>query len=138
MTADEARQSVSEYWFRKADAALASARSERTAGRLDFAANRDYYACFYAASALLLRMGHKFVKHSGVRAAVHKHLVKAGLLGEEAGRAYDRVFENRQLADYLELYELTDDQVADLIQRAEMFVVEIRQLTTTIDTISSR
>ena len=66
---------LTEYWLRKAGDALQSARSEAQAGRLDFAVNRAYYACFYAASAVLPRMGKKFVKHSGLRAAVHQDLV---------------------------------------------------------------
>jgi uncharacterized protein (UPF0332 family) len=63
MTQDEARRSVVQYWMRKADDALASAHSEFSAGRTDFAVNRSYYACFYAASAYLLMFGKKFVKH---------------------------------------------------------------------------
>ncbi len=43
MTQDEARRSVVQYWMRKADDALASARSEFSAGRMDFAVNRAYY-----------------------------------------------------------------------------------------------
>jgi len=80
MTREEARQAVIAHWIRKADSALASARSEFAAKRLDFAVNRIYYACFYAASAVLLKHGKKFVKHSGVRGAVHQDLVKPGLL----------------------------------------------------------
>ncbi len=53
----EARQEVIKYWMAKSHEALQSARSEQHAGRLEFAINRAYYACFYAASAVLLREG---------------------------------------------------------------------------------
>jgi uncharacterized protein (UPF0332 family) len=76
MTQDEARDQVVEYWMRKAGDALESARSEARSTRMEFAVNRAYYACFYAASAVLLRLGKKFVKHTGLRAAVHQDLVK--------------------------------------------------------------
>ncbi|OGA45733.1 MAG: hypothetical protein A3F74_08245 [Betaproteobacteria bacterium RIFCSPLOWO2_12_FULL_62_58] len=72
----------------RTDSALASAASELAARRYDFAANRAYYACFYAASAVLLVAGRKFTKHSGVRGAVHQELVKPGLLDATWGRAY--------------------------------------------------
>lgn len=72
MTEDVARRAVAEYWMGRADAALLSAASELAARRFDFAANRAYYASFYAASAVLLVAGRKFVKHSGVRGAVHQ------------------------------------------------------------------
>ncbi|TVP69337.1 MAG: HEPN domain-containing protein [Leptolyngbya sp. LCM1.Bin17] len=55
----------------KASQALESAWSEFQAERLDFAANRAYYACFYAASAVMLHRGRQFVKHSGLRGAIH-------------------------------------------------------------------
>lgn len=131
MTKDEARRSVVDYWLRKAGTALASARSEYDAGRLDFAVNRAYYACFYAASAILLKHGKKFVKHSGVRGAIHQDLVKPGMLDVKWGKAYDQIFENRQSGDYLELYEFEKTQVAELLTQAEEFVGEMRRLLST-------
>jgi uncharacterized protein (UPF0332 family) len=68
MTADEARAQNVEYLLQSAGEALESARAEHAAGRDRFAMNRAYYACFYAASAVLLNEGRHFVKHAGVRA----------------------------------------------------------------------
>jgi uncharacterized protein (UPF0332 family) len=124
MTQDEARDQVVGYWLHKAGKALA--------GRLDFAVNRAYYACFYAASAVLLRMGKKFVKHSGLRAAVHQDLVKAGKLDAKWGKAFDRIFESRQSADYVELWEFATDQVEGIVIDAEGFVQEMRRLLTQV------
>jgi len=90
------------FWLDKADTALASARSEHAAGRFDFAVNRAYYAAFFAASAALLHRGRRFAKHAGLRAALHRELVKSGTINAEWGRAFDRLFESRQRADYLE------------------------------------
>lgn len=42
------------------------------------ACNRAYYACFYAASALLYSKGLSFGKHSAVLAAFRQHFVKTG------------------------------------------------------------
>ena len=128
MTEDEARRSVVGYWTKKADAALASARSETAAKRFDFATNRLYYACFYAASAVLLRAGKKFVKHSGVRGAVHQDLVKAGKLDIRWGKTYDQIFERRQFSDYMELYEPEESEVLDMLKQAEGFVAEMKRL----------
>lgn len=80
MTERDDTDQVVSYWFDKAETALSSARSERLADRSDFAVNRAYFAAFYAASAVLLARGQRFVKHSGVRAALHRDLVKSGLL----------------------------------------------------------
>jgi uncharacterized protein (UPF0332 family) len=103
MTKDAARAKVVQHWLGMADEALASAESELAAGRCNFAANRAYYACFYSASAALLESGSKFLKHSGVRAAVHRDLVKTGRLDPNWGNAYDLAFDMRLSADYREL-----------------------------------
>ena len=130
MTEDAARHAVAEYWMGRADAALLSAAAELAAGRFDFAANRAYYASFYAASAVLLVAGRKFVKHSGVRGAVHQDLVKTGSLDAGWGKAYDRMFEARQAADYLELFELEEAHASELLGLARGFVAEMERLLT--------
>ncbi|MBI2316912.1 MAG: HEPN domain-containing protein [Betaproteobacteria bacterium] len=128
MTDAAARREVAEYWVARADSALASAASEFAAARYDFAANRAYYACFYAASAVLLASGRKFTKHSGVRGAVHQDLVKQGLVEAKWGKAYDRLFETRHAADYVELFELEEAQVKELLELARGFVAEMKRL----------
>lgn len=50
MTRQDARRAVVAYWTEKATEAVASAEAELEAGRLSFAVNRGYYACFYARS----------------------------------------------------------------------------------------
>lgn len=128
MTDEDARSSVVAYWLDKSAEALASADSEYEAGRYAFTVNRAYYACFYALSAVLLSRGTKFVKHSGVRAALHSHLVRTGRLTTEWGRFYDRVYENRQRGDYQELVGFEADQADALRTQARGFVAEMRRL----------
>lgn len=101
---------------------LASARAEAAAQRLNFAVNRAYCACFYVASAVLLSEGRTFVKHTGVRAALHQHLVKSGRIDPELGRSYDLLFQRRGEADYAELVTFDEARVAELIRKAEDFV----------------
>ena len=72
MTEEQARHDVIQYWLGQARDALASARAELAAGRRHFAVNRVYYACFYSASAVLLKQGRTYVKHGALRAAVHR------------------------------------------------------------------
>jgi uncharacterized protein (UPF0332 family) len=124
----QARAELVAYWMRKADTALASGASEAAASRFDFAANRAYYACFHAASAVLLSAGRRFVKHSGVRGAVHQELVKTGRIGADSGKAYDRIFDAPQAADYLELFSIGQTEADDLLQLARGFVAEMQRL----------
>lgn len=128
MKADAEVATIAKYWMEKAREALASAKSELSAGRRTFAMNRAYYACFYAASAILLKRHRRFSKHSGVRSALHQHLVKPGHMSVDLGKIYDRLFENRQEGDYLELIQFEEDQVRNAIQDAEAFVTEAQKL----------
>jgi uncharacterized protein (UPF0332 family) len=116
------------YWLKKADAALASACSEPTARRYNFAANRAYYTAYYAASAASLAHGHRFTKHTGLRGGVHRELIKTGLLAPEWGRAFDRLFESRQRADYLALVQVDADEAKALILDAQGCVAALRTL----------
>ncbi|MBN1627983.1 MAG: HEPN domain-containing protein [Deltaproteobacteria bacterium] len=103
MKDEETRNAAIEYWLEKAGESLNSARSEQKAGRFVFAINRAYYGCFYSASAVLLKRGEKFSKHSGVRAAIHRSLVKTGEINTRWGKFYDLIFNSRQRGDYQEL-----------------------------------
>ena len=128
MKQEQARAEVVRYWTDKAHEALKAARSEQEAGRFVFAVNRAYYACFYSVSAVLVTRGEKFSKHSGVRAAVHRSLVKTGEIESSWGRFYDLVFNARQRGDYQELVEFSSEETEELILQSEQFVSVMNEL----------
>jgi len=128
MTHKEAEKDLIRYRLESAEESIASAWSEARAGRGRFAINRAYYACFYAASAVLLQKGKKFVKHTGVREAVHRDLIIAGLIAKEFGQTYDRLFTARHEADYGEIIHVDKQKVQYDIKQAEQFVAEIKRL----------
>ena len=51
--------------LQRAKQAVEAAKKLLSDGYYDFAASRAYYATFYAATALLLKEGMEFSKHSG-------------------------------------------------------------------------
>jgi uncharacterized protein (UPF0332 family) len=122
VTHQEKLNAVISYWLEKAQESVAAAQDEMTAGRLSFAVNRIYYACFYAASAVLLQQGFQFKKHSGVKASLHKNLVKSGLISLEQGELYDELFEARQRGDYIELVTFDRHVVGEWLNRAKEFI----------------
>jgi uncharacterized protein (UPF0332 family)/predicted nucleotidyltransferase len=119
-------QAVDE-WMTRADEALASGQAELQARRYSFAINRAYYAAFYASSAVLLRRGRHFVKHKGVQTALHRDLVRPGLMAPEHGKAYDELYKLRLLADYT-VTSIDADQAARSFAQAEAIVAEMRRL----------
>jgi len=120
---------VVSYWIEKAMDSLDSAYDDLKANRLSFSVNRIYYACFYTVSAVLLKKGFRFKKHSGVRAAFHKHLVKTEIVSREHGQFYDVIFEARQRGDYIELVRFEKELVEEWLKKARQFVEAIKELS---------
>lgn len=128
MTDHEARRQVIAHRWQRADEAVASARDDLAAGRLHRAVNGAYYACFYAASAVLAAKGQDTSKHTAVRAAVHRDLIHRGLLEEEWGLVYSELMDDRHRGDYLDLVEFDAAVVAERVARAAAFVARLREL----------
>ena len=61
--------------------------------------SRLYYACFHAASALLL-----FKMHKGLQVLLQKHFVIKGVLGFSQAKFFARLFEVRIEDDYSDFY----------------------------------
>ena len=125
MTPQEKRREIIKYWFEKAQESIDAAQDEMQANRLSFAVNRIYYASFYAVSAVLLKENLEFKKHSGVRAALHRQLVKSGKISKEHGKFYDELFEARQRGDYIELVQFDRQQVENWLNHARIFLRDI-------------
>ena len=125
---DERRADLVRYWLERAAESLDSARIEHQAGHLIFAVNRAYYACFYAAMALLLGANRRFSKHSGVLSEFHRLYVKTGQVPVALGKFYQEVFYERQRGDYTDQASFEPDEVAVKIDRAKEFVECIRRL----------
>jgi len=128
MNKEDSLKEIVHYWIEKAVDSLASSEDELKAGRFSFAVNRIYYACFYAASAILLQKKLRFQKHSGVRAAFHQHLVKPGLISREYGKFYDEIFEARQRGDYIELVRFEKKQIEAWLKKGRLFVETMKSL----------
>ncbi|MBM3475406.1 MAG: HEPN domain-containing protein [Armatimonadetes bacterium] len=125
MSTDE---EVIAYRLDRARETLEEARLMAETGHWNTCVNRLYYACFYAATALLLREGLASAKHSGVRAFLNQHFVKTGILAQELGALYNELFDSRNEGDYRDLLRLSADRVEPLIPRAAEFVEAVERL----------
>ena len=116
------------YWWNKARDSLTAARRELAAAAYPFAINRAYYALFYAVSALLLEEGRRFAKHSGVRAAFNRDIIKPGRLSRTHGELYNQLFRDRQEGDYVEFTTFDAPYVHEKIEACEAFLAYLRPL----------
>ena len=130
MTTDEARREAVRLLTEKADEALGAAQQVAAASSAA-AVNRAYYACFYAASAVLIAEGHKFVKHAGVQDALHQHLVRPGRIPKELGKAYNELMVSRHQADYETVVVWTPQDAQKAIERAQEIIGALRALLPT-------
>ena len=118
-----------DYRIERAREALDEALLLLNSGHANTYVNRLYYACFYAVSAYLLLHGKSSAKHSGVRALFHQEVVKSGLVSQELGQLYDRLFDNRQKADYADLVQFKLTDVQGWYEETTGFVQKIVALT---------
>ena len=93
----------------------------------DSAASRAYYAAFHAVTALFALRGQTFSRHSAIRAAMHRELVKTGQWEEKLGRAYDFLIDLRETGDYGGLTQVTTDNAQAAIEKAEAFLEAVKQ-----------
>ncbi len=61
-------------------------------------------------------------KHNGVRSFFHKNFVKTSIIAIELGHFYDKLFDNRQKADYADLIRFELDTVQPWFEQAQQFV----------------
>ncbi len=118
-------------WLHRAQETLTEARTLKDAGLFIGTANRLYYACFYAASALLETRGLHSSKHSGVIALLNRHFVKAGLVSDEHGTFYRYLFDARQSGDYNNYPVFTAEKIAEMFDSATALVDALSRLTET-------
>ncbi|MCI5161557.1 MAG: HEPN domain-containing protein [Candidatus Electrothrix sp. AX5] len=85
-------------------------------------ANRLYYACFYAVSALLQQHDFLSGKHSGVKAFFNRYFIKTGVIDKEFGRLYSRLFDARQEGDYIDFVRYAVDDIEPWIEKVRLFI----------------
>jgi hypothetical protein len=128
MSEENTKAEAVRYWWEKALESLETAQRELDAGDYAFAINRAYYALFYAVSALLLEEGRRFGKHSSVRAAFNREIIKPGRLSREHGKLYNQLFRDRQEGDYIAFTKFDAAYVQEKIEGCEKFLADLRPL----------
>jgi uncharacterized protein (UPF0332 family) len=92
------------------------------------AINRMYYACFYAATALLLKNGIETQTHAGTRQMLGLHFIRTGKLSVEYGDCYSNLFAKRHSGDYDAYIYFDRDTVETIYPQAEAFIQALKKL----------
>ena len=91
------------------------------------AANRMYYACYYAVSALLIANGIITKSHDGVKQMFGLHFIRTGIFPPSYGKDYSNLFEARQTGDYEDLFNHDEVSTAKLYPKAKGLVAVVKE-----------
>ena len=92
------------------------------------AANRMYYACYYASVALLLNNRIPSQTHSGVKSMIGLHFVSKGIMPLKIGKTLSTLFEKRQSGDYDDFVLCDKDMVDELTPKAVEYIDFVESL----------
>jgi uncharacterized protein (UPF0332 family) len=122
------KKEVIKYRRERAKETLEEAEIMLDTRKLFAAVNRMYYAIFYEVLALLLTKGFSSSKHSGVRSLFNKEFIKSGVISEEYGDFYNRMFGFRQRGDYEDFVEFDYKEVKRWLGEAKDFTNSVEQV----------
>lgn len=89
--------------------------------------NRSYYAMFYAAIALLQKIGKVPSKHTGVISLFDSEFVLKGSFPKQLSKDFHKAFELRQVSDYRTIKPISIEKAMETFNRAEHFVNAVKK-----------
>ena len=125
---DEERKAIVVYRLEKSNDAMVEAKDCASLGHWNLAANRLYYAAFYASSALLISAGYAAKTHDGTIGMIGQHYVRTGVLANEDGSLLARLQNMRHTGDYDDFLDWTKEDVEPYIAKTEAFVEKVKEI----------
>ncbi len=113
------------YRLKRSSETLVEADYNARGGYFNAAVNRLYYACYYAASALMLHSNLEASTHKGIKTMLSLNFIKSGILEAKYGRIYQQLYENRQSGDYEDFVYCDEELFSFLRPQAAEFVDKI-------------
>lgn len=89
--------------------------------------NRAYYAMFYAALALLQKIGKVPSKHSGVISLFDTEFALKGIFPKELSKDFHKAFELRQVSDYKTFKTISKEKAEETLNNAVRFVKAVKK-----------
>ena len=124
----ENQRALAAYRYKRANETLAEIPFLKQQGYYNTAVNRLYYACYYAAVAILIQHGINLGTHSGVKQMIGMHFVATGRLPKELGRYFSLLFERRHSSDYDDFAYSSAEEIDELLPKATAFIAAIGDL----------
>ncbi len=123
---------IADELFTKAQTNLEAAKYLFKGSYLEGAISRAYYAVFHAARAILLLLGERPRSHEGTLQLFGLRVVKSGLVDSKSERIFRILYQNQQTADYAIMAIIEESETNDMINKAEEFLKEMKELNNQI------
>lgn len=107
---------------------MVEAKDCASLGHWNLAANRLYYAAYYASSALLISAGYAAKTHDGTIGMIGQHYVRTGVLANEDGSLLARLQNMRHTGDYDDFLDWTKEDVEPYITKTEAFIKKVKDI----------
>jgi uncharacterized protein (UPF0332 family) len=127
------QKELAHYRLARAHETIEDARLLLERGRLPAAANRIYYATFYAATALLITKGLSSSRHTGIISLFHREFVKTREFPSDLAQFIDVAFDERLESDYGDYVRPERIDLERLLVSAGQFVAKAEELVRTAD-----
>lgn len=124
----QSRQDLILYRLSHAKETLKEADYNADGGYFNAATNKLYFACYYAASALMLAKNLETSTHVGTKRMLSLKFIMPGFLEPEYGATYQMLFYNWQASDYEDFMYCTKDHYNNLRPMAEKFILRMQSL----------
>jgi uncharacterized protein (UPF0332 family) len=125
---NEDKEALIKYRLSRADETMVEAKTLADINHWNTAANRLYYACFYAILACFVDKKLNVATHGGVKTLFNLHLVKTGLVDKKWTKHYSDLFNKRQESDYKDFQVFVQEDIEHLIPETEEFIKIIKQI----------
>ena len=134
MLPDEDKRILSNLRYEHALECLRAADALFAAGDLKGAANRTYYAVFYAMRSVLALDDIDRKHHSAIIAEFRNHYVRTGVFDKTWSKLIQLLSEYRNGSDYNDFFIISRDEVSERIEGAKGFLEAVRTfLDTPVD-----
>jgi len=87
--------------------------------------SRSYYAIFSGARSLLALENKDSTKHSGIISLFNRHFIKTKLVDKKYSKILAKAKIYRERGDYGDFYVVSEEEVIEQIENAEIFLKEI-------------
>lgn len=128
MLTDDEREALVRYRIEKARSTVVEARDSADDNHWTLAANRLYYAIYYASKALLIQNGIVAKSHEGVIGQIGEKFVLTGVISKDEAKLLARLQNMRKTGDYDDFIEWHQEDVEPLFSPVEAFIDKIKGL----------